>query len=65
MIKIGEKKYNKEVYELFIDFFKNLPLCAIIDNKYFAVHGGISPSIKTLCNLNNNIADIENLNRFV
>jgi diadenosine tetraphosphatase ApaH/serine/threonine PP2A family protein phosphatase len=44
----GEKKYNSEAYELFIDLFKMLPLCALIDNKYFAVHGGLSPSVKTL-----------------
>jgi diadenosine tetraphosphatase ApaH/serine/threonine PP2A family protein phosphatase len=44
----GEKKYNSEIYERFIDLFKTLPLCALIDNKYFAVHGGLSPAVKTL-----------------
>lgn len=44
----GEKKYNSEIYEIFIDLFKTLPLCALIDNKYFAVHGGLSPAVKTL-----------------
>lgn len=44
----GEKKYNSEVYEQFIDLFTRLPLCALIDNKYFAVHGGISPFVKTI-----------------
>jgi hypothetical protein len=44
----GEKKYNSDIYERFLDLFKCLPLCALIDNKYFAVHGGLSPFVKTL-----------------
>jgi diadenosine tetraphosphatase ApaH/serine/threonine PP2A family protein phosphatase len=39
----GEKKYGIEVYEKFMDLFCKLPLCGVIDQIYFAVHGGISP----------------------
>jgi diadenosine tetraphosphatase ApaH/serine/threonine PP2A family protein phosphatase len=44
----GEKKYNSDIYERLIDLFKHLPLCALVDGKYFAVHGGLSPFVKTL-----------------
>ena len=35
----------------------SLPLCAVINNKIFCVHGGISPNL-------NKIEDINNINRF-
>ncbi|KAL0232201.1 hypothetical protein PCE1_002543 [Barthelona sp. PCE] len=38
-------KYAPEVYDAFIDFFQALPLGAVIANKFFAVHGGIGPSV--------------------
>jgi serine/threonine-protein phosphatase 2B catalytic subunit len=46
----GEKKYGIEVYEKFMDLFCKLPLCGVIDQIYFAVHGGISPEITSISN---------------
>jgi hypothetical protein len=43
-----EKKYNSEIYEIFIDLFITLPICALIDNKYFTVHRGLSSAVKTV-----------------
>ena len=37
--------------------FDELPICAIIDQKFFAVHAGISPTCQTL-------EEIQQLNRF-
>ena len=38
--------------------FDELPICAIVDEKYFAVHAGISPSCHT-------IEDIQKIDRFM
>lgn len=40
-----------------MNIFDSLPICALIDKKYFAVHGGISPNCKTL-------KEIQSINRF-
>ena len=41
-------KYGIDVYDLLMETFDAMPLACIINNEYFAVHGGISPSIKVL-----------------
>jgi len=54
-------KYNEEIYEQFMDVFDCLPLVAVIAHpkigKFFCVHGGLSPFIKSM-------DDISKLNRF-
>ncbi len=40
-----------------MNIFDSLPICALIDRKYFAVHGGISPNCKY-------IKEIQEINRF-
>lgn len=41
-------KANKQVWEKFCDTFNCLPLAAIVNHKYFCVHGGISPQLSCL-----------------
>ncbi|KAL6120966.1 hypothetical protein NUSPORA_02198 [Nucleospora cyclopteri] len=50
-------KYGKEMYKLFLEAFKSLPIAAIVQKQAFCCHGGISPSIK-------NLADINKIDRF-
>jgi len=50
-------KYDAEIYDLLIDLFDSLPLAAIINGKFLAVHGGISPELTT-------ISDLQKINRF-
>ena len=38
-------KFDEEVYELIMDAFECLPIAAIVDDRIFAVHGGISPEL--------------------
>lgn len=42
------KHYNSSVWRVFCDVFNCLPVAAIIDDKIFCVHGGISPSLTDL-----------------
>lgn len=50
-------QYSEDTYELFMEVFDCLPLAAKVANKYAAMHGGISPDIKSL-------DDINDLDRF-
>ena len=52
-----EKKLGLECTEYFCSAFDKMPLCAIVDNKAFCVHAGISQDLHT-------IKDIQNINRF-
>lgn len=48
---------NDAVWETFNIVFNQLPLAALIDDQILCIHGGLSPQLKK-------ISDIENLNRF-
>eukprot|EP01103_Thecamoeba_quadrilineata_P006077 TRINITY_DN15806_c0_g1_i1.p1 TRINITY_DN15806_c0_g1~~TRINITY_DN15806_c0_g1_i1.p1 ORF type:complete len:929 (-),score=190.34 TRINITY_DN15806_c0_g1_i1:40-2826(-) len=56
-----EYKYNQVLFDLFTESFNYMPLAAILKSKYYgnylAVHGGLSPAVNT-------ISDIESINRF-
>ena len=50
-------KYDEETFSAIMDSFDALPLACTVNNKFLAVHGGISPDLVTL-------SDLERLNRF-
>lgn len=50
-------KYSQDIYDLLMDSFDALPLGAVLNDQFLCIHGGISPSIKTL-------EDIKNIDRF-
>ena len=53
----GKYKYDQEIYDLFMESFDLIPLACVINGKFLALHGGISPDMKT-------IEDVKRLDRF-
>lgn len=48
----AEAKFDAEIYNLFCDSFDALPLGALIGGKILAVHGGISPELRDINQIN-------------
>lgn len=53
----GLRKYDQEVYDAFMASFDTLPLAAVVGRAFFCVHGGLSPELRTL-------GEIQRLHRF-
>ena len=45
-------KYDQEIYDRFMESFDTIPLSCLINGKFLGVHGGISPELETVANLN-------------
>ena len=39
----GKRRYNIKIWKTFTDCFNCLPVAALIDEKIFCMHGGLSP----------------------
>ena len=46
------QKYDQEIYDMVMDSFDRLPLAAIINGQFLALHGGISPELENALDLN-------------
>jgi len=45
-------KYDLEIYDKIMEAFDTMPLGCLVNGRFIAVHGGISPSMETLSDLN-------------
>jgi serine/threonine-protein phosphatase 2B catalytic subunit len=45
---VGRRKYSDVVYEAALESFNALPLAAVVDGTLFCVHGGLSPHMDTI-----------------
>lgn len=41
------RRYNVRLWKAFTDLFNYLPVAALVDDKIFCMHGGLSPDLKT------------------
>lgn len=45
---VGKRRYTVKLWKTFSDCFNCLPIAALIDEKIFAMHGGLSPELTDL-----------------
>ena len=49
--RVGLHKYSENVYDACIESFCALPVSGLLDGKFFCVHGGISPELNTISDI--------------
>lgn len=45
---LGKRRYNIKLWKIFTDCFNCLPVAAIVDEKIFCCHGGLSPDLQSM-----------------
>lgn len=52
LFDLGKNRYNVKVWKAIIDCFNCMPVAAIIDSKILCMHGGLSPDLTDLNQIN-------------
>lgn len=45
---VGKRRYNIKLWKIFTDCFNCLPVAAIVEDKIFCCHGGLSPDLQSM-----------------
>ena len=45
-------KFDADIYDIFCDLFDNMPISATVNNDYLCLHGGLSPDLEDLEQIN-------------
>lgn len=48
LLLTGKRRYNIKLWKTFTDCFNCLPVAAIVDEKIFCCHGGLSPDLQSM-----------------
>jgi serine/threonine-protein phosphatase PP1 catalytic subunit len=54
-----KNRYSVKLWKTFVNAFKHMPVCAIIGDRIICMHGGLSPHLKNLNDINNIIRPVE------
>ena len=49
----GKRKFSLRLWKTFTDTFNAMPIAALIEEKIFCMHGGISPELTKLSKIMN------------
>jgi serine/threonine-protein phosphatase 2B catalytic subunit len=53
--EVLQKYKDQEIYNLFLESFESMPIAAIVNKDYLCVHGGISPEMVTVEEINKKV----------
>jgi serine/threonine-protein phosphatase 2B catalytic subunit len=53
--EVLQKYKDQEIYNLFLESFEAMPIAAIVNKDYLCVHGGISPDMITVEEINKKV----------
>lgn len=51
------EKYDEEVYDIIMHTFDSMPIVAVVNQQYLCMHGGVSPMMK-------HVKEVNKVNRF-